>query len=441
MEYDFSNDISKFIKDFDCKVVEVTQMYGHEVKDNVLYLRGFKHSCEDEQICELLKRNPKVDTLYIGRNVTDRDNLKKIHYVLLSSHNVIPIIKNIILEDDSRFYSVDGLLIDRITKTVLDYASGRDNETIVVPDGIVGLKEYCFNYNEYVKQLFLPSSIKDIPGITSLPSLENVVISISDISTFTSDRGVIHDTTDDIYFIPPYNPSFPHIEDINTVFDNLLSLVKTEAGKDRWPGVIPGCFSRDSFVEDSISIIYNGGFYSQRWNVRFQDLPTKIVFGYFFYAEWDTECACRMIVNEDYDSTIPIKLNCENCSYGHNCDNIFKSNKSYISNLVRKLKDANVGEFKVIDKGNIELQLSLNTPMNSIIKTLLGFLDVALDYRKRCPIIERPMQSSIFNEMEMGDGKDTNLSDGFPFNYSPSTLSKGFMVKSEIEYNEEEPPF
>lgn len=436
-KYSFDDSISNFIKKFDCEVIEVTRANGYEVNDSILYIWGFNNHSEDKQICELLKQNPSVDTLYIGKNVTDKNDLEKIHCVLLSSHNIIPIIKNIIFEDNSRYYSTDGILIDRESMSIIDYASGRNNNTIAIPYGILGIKEICFNYNEYVRELILPSTIQNIDGITSLPKLENVTVEQGSDNRYISDNGIIFNSnTKDLHFIPPYNNAYPNADVLEEMFKDLLSLVRTESDNGRWNSVLPNCFSLIN--DESIGITYNGGFYEQYWGVRLQALPTRIVFEYSFYDIWREECALIMEEYEDTDYTNSIRRNCLECNLKNNCERILHSNRIYISNIVKKLNEANIGEIRAVNEMYVEFNIGIGTPIDQIFQTLLAFLDIALDCRTKFPIVDSPLQPSLFHESIMNGEFQYSPMEYFPFSYSYDS-PKGFVLEEELE--EEEPPF
>lgn len=150
--------IKNFIEEFDLdfEIKDYSHKDGYEIKHNKLLVWHFDVGITSKDLCEILLQNPQIDTLFLGKGVTDNNDgrqIRMIHYFLTSSHNIIPIINNIELEDESNYYVVDGMLIDKKMYSVIDYASGRKNKSIHVPDGIIGLKEHCFNYNEYVERI------------------------------------------------------------------------------------------------------------------------------------------------------------------------------------------------------------------------------------------------------------------------------------------------
>lgn len=434
------NDALKdLIQEFGLEIVNIESINGYEIRDGILYIWGFNEMSEDKQICELLKQNPNTDTLLIGKGVTDKNDLKKIHYVLLSSHNVVPIIKNIIVEDKSRFYSVDGLLIDKNSMDVKDYASGRDNDIIVIPNGIVRLDEHCFNYNEYVKHLILPVSIKELDGITSLPKLENV--NIDNNTDFYSENGILFSAaTKAPFFIPPYNPLYPNSDELKAMFAKIYYWVKSEAENKRWQGVTPDNFSIDPYEKNDIYIVYNGGYYRQYWRLYKQSLPTRIVFEYSFYEEWDVECAAGQIEESDiYEETTLVKLKCNECAFNNICEDIYKSNDRYISNTINRLNASGIAHFKTMGNTNFNCELTMDSPIETIFQTLLIFLDIALEYRFRYPILHINMQHSLLTDSYIGL---TPLKDS-PFNFSSSSLPLGFISEtlSCIGQDDTEPPF
>lgn len=440
MKYKYNQAISKFIENFDCEVIDITCTSDYEINGNILYIWSFNNKGEDKLICELLKQNLNTDTLFIGKDVTDRNELKKIHHILSSSHNIIPIIKHIIVEDDSRFCSVDGLLIDKMTKMVLDYASGRCNKTIVIPDDIIGLEEHCFNYNEYVKEIVLPPTIKNLAGITSLPRLESVNLDNHVGAELYSNNGILYSVhSNKLYFIPPYHPSYPSLEELKIGFSTLLSWVKEEADKGRWRGVTSNCFSRDSIIEESIYLTYDGGFYEQCWGINLQLLPTWIVIYYYFNDKWNEECASSISTIDNWSGENPIKLKCEDCSSHNNCKSIYRSNEYYVSKIVSRL-NAHNKLFNILDGRSIECRISIDTPIVEIFQALMQFLDIALCYRTKFPITNTPLQSSLFHEIERQGELIPNVSENLPFTYSSYSSPIGFMI-GDMDHDGEIPPF
>lgn len=432
-----NDNLEDLIQEFGLEIVNIESINGYEIRDCILYIWGFNETSEDKQICELLKQNPNTDTLFIGKGVTDKNDLKKIHYVLLSSHNVIPIIKNIIVEDESRFYSVDGLLIDKKSMTVKDYASGRDNDIIVIPNGIVRLDEHCFNYNEYVKHLILPASTKEIDGIISLPKL--VDVNIDNNIEFYSKNGILFSAaTKAPFFIPPYNSLYPNSDELKAMFSKIYYWVKSEAENKRWHGVTPNNFSIDPYDKNDIYISYNGGYYRQYWRIYRQPLPTRIVFEYSFYEEWDVECAARQIEESDiYEETTLVQLKCNECVFNNICDDIYKSNDIYMSNTINRLNASRIAHFKTMGKTNFNCELTMDSPIETIFQTLLLFLDIAMEYRSKYPIKHIPTQSLLFTDYAAGYN---HLKDS-PFDISSSSLPLDFISEHDNGQDDSEPPF
>ena len=176
--------IRKLIEDFNLEIVEPESvecvcLKGFEKNDNRMVIWNFDNDTTTTELCDFIIQHPEIDTLYLGKAITDNEDgkqIQKLHYLLSASHNIIPVIQDIELEDDSRYCVVDGMLIDKKYSLVIDYASGRKDKSIHVSDGIIGLKEHCFNYNEYVTSIKLPSTITDLEGLCSLPYLEYISI-------------------------------------------------------------------------------------------------------------------------------------------------------------------------------------------------------------------------------------------------------------------------
>lgn len=418
-EYEFNEVVSNFIKTFKCEVAEIRCVDGFEVKENILYIWGFGQTPDYwDIIYGLLKENSSVDTIYIGKTVTDsHGELRKFNAVLGAARNLIPVIKDIIVEDTIRYYSIDGLLIDRWTQTVIEYVPGRQDDSLTIPSGVKTLKGNCFHYIGNVKRLYLPSTITEIDGISDLPRLEEVIIAESPNNVFTSAEGIVYMNSEtEPYFIPPYNPSYPSCDDLDRVFANLFKLVKTEAEKGRWAGVTADCFEYDSWHE-ILYINYSGGFYEQQWSLEFDRLPTRIAFRYHF-SDWECECVCEMIDN-DYSGDLNHSVRCSGCASRVNCDGAYRSNETYMSRVKEKCHDSGIARFEIVDNFNMEGLIGIDITEKELSLKLLEFIDIALDYRLKYPILDRLLQVSLFDGL--------TPEETCPFNFSYSRYPVGYV--------------
>ncbi len=64
---------------------------------------------------------------------------------------------------DNGFYkSIDGVLFNAETNTLLNYPSGKKNESYEVPSSVVSINDNAFDGNSNLKKLVIPSSVKSI---------------------------------------------------------------------------------------------------------------------------------------------------------------------------------------------------------------------------------------------------------------------------------------
>ncbi len=61
--------------------------------------------------------------------------------------------------DNAAFESIDGSLYDKKSKVLLWYASGKQDEVFVLPDGVTGIGEQAFLYSPYIKRVEIPDSV------------------------------------------------------------------------------------------------------------------------------------------------------------------------------------------------------------------------------------------------------------------------------------------
>lgn len=442
-----SDAILKFMKDFDCEIVDDTDcdkdiintqhVNDYEVKDNTIYLWRLRHGRHyDGDIYRELVRNPGIDTLYIGKDVTECGDMRQIQIIMQVSYNTIPAFRHIILEDTKEYESIDGILVDKSERAVIAYASGLTTSIIEVPDGITGLEEHCFNYNKYVRYLILPSSIQDIEGIESLPNLESVVIRGNGEGIYHTEDGIIFRSSQkQPLFIPPYHPVYPNAEAIDNLFDRLLSSVKTEAGKRRWKDVEEDCFSYDDEFKssDGITLIYNGGLYLQFWTIKLDRLPTRIKIEYKIRNElsyWDGCCepdysdAYDCVSHDEFD--VHRRLRCKECKHKCDCDAIYDSNRRYVGNLLKRLNAELSQDFHIDESENITCNLSIETSFDEVRRVLLSFLDIALAARIVYPILNIPPKPSLFEDSEFNELQDSPSQCGSPDCFPFTEDSIGF---------------
>lgn len=436
--------IRKLIEDFNLEIVEPESvecvcLKGFEKNDNRMVIWNFDNDTTTTELCDFIIQRPEIDTLYLGKAITDNEDgeqIQKLHYLLSASHNIIPVIQDIELEDDSRYCVVDGMLIDKKYSLVVDYASGRKEESIHVPDGIIGLKEHCFNYNEYVTSIKLPYTITDLEGLCSLPYLEYISINEGNDALYTNSDGILYkkNKTDkgEWIFIPPFHNKYNPRIIIDKNFRNLHSCLRSQANIGRWGNV-----SHENFFYDEeynrISINYNGGFYEQEWFVEYEPLPTEIRLGYRFRDHWREFCASEISCKQDCNEDI-IRLDCNNCPNWDNCKKVYDSNTAYISKLSSMMSNVVGNDSLMIGGDYLYLSLGLNDFIANH-EIVIKFLDYALSIREKHPIANAPSQPSLFPEISTEEQK---CSEDFPFYFRPCDSPCGY-VKDCLD--DEEPPF
>lgn len=448
MSHSFEKTLAEIIQMYDCTDVKEQQScYGFRILNNILHISAYNHLIKTF-LCKRLEEKPPIDTLLIGKSLTYNNwigennnwigDIKSILH-LPYCHQVI---KNLIFEDSKRYYSEHGLLIDKGTMSILCYAPGRIDESIIIPEGIITLDYGCFNYNRYAKYITLPSSIRNIQGLEALPELKQIIIN-GDTGKYITKDGMIflNDGSQLPYFVPKaYQTDIIPCESRN-LFKNLLLVVREEAIKNRWHeikyhNIMSYYFSYCEEPNHSVEIIYYGGFYKQIWHIS-MNRRARITIGYVFRELWidcNHECMennMSWYPNNTDNLCTPRQLrNCNPCCRCRsNCEAIYRSNNVYARHLHEKLKD--LGDFKINDYGYVEFDMPTTAPIDSINPILLKFLDIALELRTKHLILEQPLQPSLFHN------PDTRISDEdsfeyFPFNCVIGSSKKGFI--SEMDY-------
>ncbi len=78
--------VGKLSELFDFKVTAVIHTRGYEVQDNKLIVWLFDSCVNDESLCEILLQNPQIDTLYLGKCVTDDKDGQQIRMINVFLH-------------------------------------------------------------------------------------------------------------------------------------------------------------------------------------------------------------------------------------------------------------------------------------------------------------------------------------------------------------------
>lgn len=89
------------------------------------------------------------------------DNLKPTDYNPFPYSDIIPQVH----DTNPRYEVVDGVLFDKIDKILVSYPATATRSVYEVPEGIVSIAVYAFNQNTSLKQVILPSSLREIGGI------------------------------------------------------------------------------------------------------------------------------------------------------------------------------------------------------------------------------------------------------------------------------------
>lgn len=370
--------VGKLSELFDFKLIHTR---GYEVQDNKLIVWLFDSCVNDKSLCEILLQNPQIDTLYLGKSVTENIDGRQIcliHVLLTTLHNINPVIKNIELEDDKKYYVIDGMLIDRSSKCVIDYASGRNKTLLHIPEGVIGLKEHCFIYNEFVSRLEIPTSIKILNGINSLPNLKHLSLYGDGISSITIKDDIIYENSNIVpkmIFIPPFHSRYEPFKLIKSLLKVLYNAICDEADKRRWENILSDDFNYYDEI-DRISLSFKYGCYEQEWYIMYKDFPTKLCVGYVLCGERLYECSQ---LYEEYKV-------CEICPSYNSCQFLYKRNVNYTNSLVSKWGKIVGSENIMKDIDDTYIYLDITLDLADIKAKILSFLDIALSIRDTNPI-------------------------------------------------------
>ena len=64
--------------------------------------------------------------------------------------------------DNSAYCSLDGVLFTKDMKQLICYPSGKRAETYMVPEGVEVIRTFAFECQQFLKNVYLPSSVKTI---------------------------------------------------------------------------------------------------------------------------------------------------------------------------------------------------------------------------------------------------------------------------------------
>lgn len=103
----------------------------------------------------------------IDKGIFDGCNVKSVDFTnCLLLNTITPNAFGKSLEEyviDNGFYkSIDGVLFNAETNTLLNYPSGKKNESYEVPSSVVSINDNAFDGNSNLKKLVIPSSVKSI---------------------------------------------------------------------------------------------------------------------------------------------------------------------------------------------------------------------------------------------------------------------------------------
>ncbi|UKI45660.1 MAG: leucine-rich repeat domain-containing protein [Phocaeicola vulgatus] len=103
----------------------------------------------------------------IGNEIFDGCNVKSVDFTsCLLLNTITPNAFGKSLEEyviDNGFYkSIDGVLFNAETNTLLNYPSSKKNESYEIPSSVVSINDNAFDGNSNLKKLVIPSSVKSI---------------------------------------------------------------------------------------------------------------------------------------------------------------------------------------------------------------------------------------------------------------------------------------
>ncbi len=120
----------------------------------------------------------RLNTVEIPESVTSIDSSAFLNALFLESVHVDP--------NNERYEQIDGVLFDKISKTLLRYPNKKDGTSYAIPEGIISINDYAFSYANLTR-LEIPDTVTSIDRYSfdkcdSLTAIE-IPDSVTSIST------------------------------------------------------------------------------------------------------------------------------------------------------------------------------------------------------------------------------------------------------------------
>lgn len=141
------------------------------------------------------------------------------------------------------------------------------------------------------------------------------------------------------------------------------------------------------------------------------------------------ELSCKQEWYEDI-----IRLDCNNCPNWGNCKKVYNSNTAYINKLDSMMCDVVGNDSLMIGSDYLYLSLGLKDFIANH-EIVIKFLDCVLSMRENHPIVNTPLQPSLFPEIST---EEQESSKDFPFYFRPCDSPCGYVKDCS---DDEEPPF
>jgi len=115
--------------------------------------------------------NCAITNITIPKNVAHIEYNSFIGCKSLEQINVVP--------ENKHYFSVDGILIESTSLTLVAYPTGKDSREYTIFNGIEHIGSYAFGHNEHVELVILPDTVKTINlgAFAECKKLKNVIMS------------------------------------------------------------------------------------------------------------------------------------------------------------------------------------------------------------------------------------------------------------------------
>ena len=144
---------------------------GSIIKQNEFLQNGTKLLIDDlitKINLAMFEGCPNITSILIPSSITS---------IINTSWSGCVYLKNIIVDENNEYYkSIDGNLFDKEGKTLIQYASGKEDKEFTIPDGVEKIERCAMMYSPFLEKLYIPDSVTFIGsnGFGICDSLANV---------------------------------------------------------------------------------------------------------------------------------------------------------------------------------------------------------------------------------------------------------------------------